>query len=151
MAQQPQWVRATLLSRIHDHTQTNHTRWDSSGRVISSSQRPLPDNTQHSQETNSTPSVGIEPTIPASEQVLTHLLDHAVTGIGWYVLSFILAQRPHWTRASSFKMFQNKKQRHPTLGKTPLGKWAAQRRDHYLTTHNTHKRHTSMPRWDSKP
>jgi len=33
-------------------TTTHHRRWDSSGRVISSSQRPLPDNTQHSQQTN---------------------------------------------------------------------------------------------------
>jgi hypothetical protein len=34
------------------HSTTNHRRLDSSGRVISSSQRPLPDNTQHSQQTN---------------------------------------------------------------------------------------------------
>ena len=34
------------------HTTTHHSRQDSSGRVISSSQRPLPDNTQHSQQTN---------------------------------------------------------------------------------------------------
>ena len=34
------------------HTTTHHSREDSSGRVISSSQRPLPDNTQHSQQTN---------------------------------------------------------------------------------------------------
>ena len=33
------------------HTTTHHSRYDSSGRVISSSQRPLPDNTQHSQQT----------------------------------------------------------------------------------------------------
>jgi hypothetical protein len=33
------------------HT-TRHSRYDSSGRVISSSQRPLPDNTQHAQQTN---------------------------------------------------------------------------------------------------
>ena len=38
--------------RLHDHTRTHHTRQDSSGRVISSSQRPLPDNTRHSQQTN---------------------------------------------------------------------------------------------------
>ena len=31
------------------HTTTHHSRYDSSGRLISSSQRPLPDNTQHSQ------------------------------------------------------------------------------------------------------
>jgi hypothetical protein len=33
------------------HT-TRHNRKDSSGRVISSSQRPLPDNTQHSKQTD---------------------------------------------------------------------------------------------------
>jgi len=35
---------------LHDHTQTYHTRDDSSGRVISLAQKPLPDITQHSQE-----------------------------------------------------------------------------------------------------
>ena len=34
------------------HTSQHHSRYDSSGRVISSSQRPLPDNTQHSQQKN---------------------------------------------------------------------------------------------------
>jgi len=34
------------------HTTTHHSREDSSGRVISSSQRPVTDNTQHSQETD---------------------------------------------------------------------------------------------------
>ena len=34
------------------HKTTHHSRQDSSGRVISSSQRPLSDNTQHSQQTN---------------------------------------------------------------------------------------------------
>jgi len=34
---------------------------------------------------------------------------------------------------------------HTTLGTTPLDEWSAQRTDLYLTTHNTHKRHTSMP------
>jgi hypothetical protein len=35
--------------------------------------------------------------------------------------------------------------RHTTLGWTPLDEWSARRRDLYLTTHNTHKRQTSMP------
>ena len=35
-----------------DHTTTQHSRQDSSERVNSSSQRPLPDNTRHSQQTN---------------------------------------------------------------------------------------------------
>jgi hypothetical protein len=34
------------------HPTTHHSWLDSSGRVISSSQRPLPDNTQHSQQTH---------------------------------------------------------------------------------------------------
>jgi len=34
------------------HTATHHSRQDSSGRVISPSQRPLPDKTQHPQQTN---------------------------------------------------------------------------------------------------
>ena len=34
------------------HTPTHHSRQDSSGRVISPSRRPLPDITQHSQQTN---------------------------------------------------------------------------------------------------
>jgi len=34
--------------------------------------------------------------------------------------------------------------RHTTLGRTPLDKWSTRRRDLYLTTHNIHKRQTSM-------
>jgi len=43
-------ARASSLSRLHDHTQTCHNRYDYSGRVISPTQGPLRDNTQHSQE-----------------------------------------------------------------------------------------------------
>jgi hypothetical protein len=35
--------------------------------------------------------------------------------------------------------------RHATLGRTPLDEGPARRRDLYLTTHNTHKRQTSIP------
>ena len=48
-------------------------------RVISSSQRPLPDNTQRSQQTNMPP-VGFEPTISGGERPQTYALDSAVTG-----------------------------------------------------------------------
>ena len=44
--------RAPILDVSRSHTTTNHSRKDSSGRVISSSQRPLPDDTRHSQQTN---------------------------------------------------------------------------------------------------
>jgi len=50
--QPPQWDRAFSFTRFLDHTTTHHSRWDSSRRVISSSQRPLPDNTQHSRQTD---------------------------------------------------------------------------------------------------
>ena len=35
--------------------------------------------------------------------------------------------------------------RHTTLGRTPLDEWSPRLRDLYLTTHNTHKRQSSMP------
>ena len=41
-----------LLSRLHDHTQAHHSRWDSSGRVISPTQRLLQDNTQQPLQTD---------------------------------------------------------------------------------------------------
>ena len=43
---------APILDVSRSHTMTHHSRQDSPGRVISSSQRPLPDNTRHSQQTN---------------------------------------------------------------------------------------------------
>ena len=41
--------------------------------------------------------------------------------------------------------------RHATLCRTPLDEWTARRRDLYLTTHNTHKRRTSMPSSEFEP
>ena len=46
---------------------TQHSE-DYCGLVIRSSQRPLPDNTQHSQQTDIHAPAGFEPTIPASER-----------------------------------------------------------------------------------
>jgi len=59
----PQWDRASL-SRHHNRTQTHHTQWDSSGRVISPTQRPLPNTTQQLQEMSP---AGFETEIPVSE------------------------------------------------------------------------------------
>jgi hypothetical protein len=41
--------------------------------------------------------------------------------------------------------------RHTTLGRTPLDEWSARRKDLYLTTHDTHKRETSMPPVEFEP
>ena len=50
--------------------------------MISSSQRPLPDNTHHSQQI-SMPPVGFEPTISAGERPQTYALDRTATGTGY--------------------------------------------------------------------
>ena len=60
------WASASSLSRLEYHTHWTHNiRWKSSGRVISPTQRPLPDNTQHSQETDHLASCGIRPRNPS--------------------------------------------------------------------------------------
>ena len=50
------WYNVDHDTLIHEvsrsHTTTHHSRQDSSGRVISPSQRPLPDKTKHSLETD---------------------------------------------------------------------------------------------------
>ena len=70
-----------ILEVSWSHTTTHHSLQDSSGWVISSSQRRLPNNTQHSQQT-SMPPVGFEPTISAGERPQTYALDCAATGTG---------------------------------------------------------------------
>ena len=51
--QQPPVGQGLLIAEASQtHTTTLHSRYDSSGRVISQSQRPLPDNTQHPQQTD---------------------------------------------------------------------------------------------------
>ena len=64
------------------HTTAHHTRYDSSGRVISLYQRHLPDNTQHSKQTDIHTPVGFETTISAAERPQTYALDRAATGTG---------------------------------------------------------------------
>ena len=71
-----------ILEVSGSHTTTHHSRQDSSGRVISSSQRPLPDNTQHSQQTN----------IHAPGGIRTHdLIRRAAADL-------LLKPRGHWDR-----------------------------------------------------
>jgi len=59
-------VDGCCCSWSHSMTQA-HIRRDSSGRWIGPSQRPLPDNAQHSKETESMFPAGFEPAIPARE------------------------------------------------------------------------------------
>ena len=63
------------------HTTTRHNRYYSSERMISPSQRPLPDKTQHSQQTNiHVPRWDSNPTISARERPKTYALERATTG-----------------------------------------------------------------------
>ena len=53
VALRPNAVHGLLnLEVSRSHTAMHHSRLDSSGRVIGPTQRPLPDNTQHSQQTD---------------------------------------------------------------------------------------------------
>ena len=74
-------MASSFLRFSKSHTTTHHNRKDSSEWVISSSQRPVPDSTQHLQKT-SIPPVGFEPTILAGERPQTYALDRAATGTG---------------------------------------------------------------------
>ena len=57
--------------------------------------------------------------------------------------SFTIAKQPQWDRASSLSMIHD--HTHTTFSSTPLAEGSAHRTNLYLTTHNTHKRQTSMP------
>jgi len=81
MAQGP-LVGQSLLIAEASRSQTQCTRQDCSGRVISPSQRSLSETTYniHKRQT-SMPPAGFEPAIPASERSQTHDLDLPDTGI----------------------------------------------------------------------
>jgi len=56
-------------------------------QVIGSSQRPLPDNTQHLQQTIIHASGGIRTQISAGERPQTYALDRAATGTGGLIVA----------------------------------------------------------------
>ena len=88
-----------ILEVFRSRTTTHRSRQDSSGRVISPSQRPLPDNTQQSQQT-SMPSAGFEPTISAGERPQTYALDRAGIETGTFVFIRVLIHQyvlKEWT------------------------------------------------------
>ena len=102
----------------------------------------LPAHNNHRRQTTMPPA-GIEHAIPASKRLQTHALDRAADR--HCNVSLGGSNSPQWARASSFLRFLDHTQRRTTVGRTPLDEWLARRRDLYLTTHNTHKRDTSMP------
>jgi len=75
--QQPLAAMTSSLPRLHDYIKTPHTRYDHSGRVIISSQRPLSDNTQQTYYVNAP--AGFE---FLSERPQTHVLNRKVIVVG---------------------------------------------------------------------
>jgi len=70
------------LTGRRDHTHwTHYTRSDSPGRVSSPIQRPVPGNTQHSQQTVIHAPGGIRTHSPSKRTTQTHPLDRAANGI----------------------------------------------------------------------
>ena len=79
------------------HTTTHHSRQDSSGRVITSSQRPLPDNTQQLQQTDTDDSVGIRTHKP-SRRAAAHL---RLRPKGHQDLHLVVTPHPKWTNVTN--------------------------------------------------
>jgi hypothetical protein len=80
LARQPPVGQGLLIREFsRSHPRMHHSRYDSSGRVISSSQRPLPD-TQHSQQKK----------IHAPGGIRTHNFKR------WAATDLILRPRGHW-------------------------------------------------------
>jgi len=75
---EPPYYRGFMMIIYYTH----HTQYDFSGRVISPTQRPLPDNTQHSQEVDIRALGEFRSRSPASERLHTHALDRAASVIG---------------------------------------------------------------------
>jgi len=78
-----------MLEVSRSYTTTHHSRHCSSGRVISSSQRPLPDNTQHSQQSD----INVPGGIRTQNLNRRAALDRAATGTGKY---FTINLPPCW-------------------------------------------------------
>jgi len=77
----PQFFRTSTICVLHDHSQTHYNDQDYSGRVISPTYRPLPDSTQHYQQTDINAPVGFEPANPARHCPQTHTLDRRKMGL----------------------------------------------------------------------
>jgi len=92
LALRPNAGHGLLIHEVsRSHTTTHHSREDSSWWVISSSQRPLPDNTQHSQQTN----------IHAPGGIQTHNLSRRAT------VDLRFRPRGHWERHERYLTHTN--------------------------------------------
>jgi hypothetical protein len=72
-------MKPSLICEVPKSLSDTHTSSDSSLLVIDPLQRPLPDKTHHSQQTDIRVPVGFEPVIPASERPWNHALNLSAT------------------------------------------------------------------------
>ena len=145
MARQPIVGHGILIVEA-SRSQTHHTWWDSSGRVTSPTQRPLPDNTQHSKQTDIHASGRIRTLNPnnrTAEEPRFRPRGHWARPVTAFYSFW--CNSPHCARASSFTRFVDHIQRHTAIGRTPLDERSTRLRDLYLISYNTQKRETSMP------
>ena len=115
--------------------------------LLGPTQRPLPDNTQHLQETDIHAVGGIRTYNPSKQAAIDPLLTnmgHYQTTIQEYEF-FLWRCGPTRVMASSFLRYLDHTQRRITVGMTPLYRWSARRRDLYLTTHNTQQTNIHAP------
>jgi hypothetical protein len=87
-------VYSCAWSHSVTHSHSHHTRYDTSRRVISPTQRSLPDKTQHSQRTDIRVTGGIRTHSPNSERPQTDVLERAASGTGkFYIVTeyFVLS------------------------------------------------------------
>ena len=98
VTRQPPVGHGLLIYKVSiSHTTTHHSRQDSSGRMISAPQRPLADNTQHSQQTDIHVPTGIR----------THSLSRRSAA------DLRLRPRGHWDRL--FRTLKTKINKHYTV------------------------------------
>ena len=94
LARQAALGQGLLIHEVsRSHTTVHHSRWDSSGRVFSSLQGPLPDNTQHSQQTTIYAPAGIRTHNLSRRAAAAYTLDHVATGTGIDSIRLIKSRR----------------------------------------------------------
>ena len=78
-----------MLQFLH-HTNTRHCQYDFPGQVISPTQRPLPDNTQHSQQKDIHATVGIRTRNPSKRAAaIPHLRQRRPPGPAQKTVTFL--------------------------------------------------------------
>ena len=77
--------------------------------------------------------------------VLLSTIQRQYVSVNQTLSMFLWCCGPTRAMASQYVRCLDRAQRHTTAGRDALDEWSARRRDHYLKTHDTDNRKTSMP------